>query len=391
MTGTFFKICFLTLFLFACGEEKKTPEEPKVEVSKLSLKAYSFSELNGWQHDKTSSIRHAFLLSCDKIKNIKKEYIADAAIKIPTKDYQKLCQQAETLPPDRFKSFLEQNFVPYLVTYDGNSEGKFTSYYESSLHASRQHSDKYKYPVYGKPHDLIEFNPADFDKSLPSKRLVGKVKDQKLVPYLTRFEINAQPIDAPVILWTDSYIDLYIMQIQGSAVAYLDDNTQVRIGYADNNGLPFKGIGSILLEKKLIKPGQASMIKIKQWLIDNPKVAYQLMDENHRYIFHRLIDAEGPLGAQGVPLTAGRSLAVDRSFIPLGSLLWLETKLPKEGNISKLMIAQDIGSAIKGAVRGDYFWGSGSDEILDLAGSMNAAGRYYILLPKTMEVPDVQP
>ena len=176
------------------------------------------------------------------------------------------------------------------------------------------------------------------------------------------------------------------MQIQGSAVAQMEDGSKIRIGYADNNGRQFKGIGSILLEEKLIKPGQASMGKIKKWLKENPEKAVAPMNKNERYVFHRLINSEGPIGAQGVSLTAGRSLAVDRKYIPLGALLWLETNGPDKEEIHKLVIAQDIGGAIKGGVRGDYFWGSGDDDVLEKAGKMHAKGKYYILLPKDAKV-----
>ncbi len=124
------------------------------------------------------------------------------------------------------------------------------------------------------------------------------------------------------------------------------------------------------------------MGSIKKWLKENPGLALVNMNENQRYIFHRLGNPEGPVGAQGVPLTAGRSLAVDKSYVPLGTLLWLETTRPEGVELNRLVVAQDIGSAIKGGIRGDFFWGSGGDEILELAGKMNARGRYYVLMPK---------
>ena len=135
-----------------------------------------------------------------------------------------------------------------------------------------------------------------------------------------------------------------------------------------------------------MQPGQASMGKIKKWLKENPDKAIEPMNKNKRYVFHRLVNADGPIGAQGVSLTSGRSLAVDRTYIPLGALLWLETTGPDKENINKLVVAQDIGGAIKGAVRGDYFWGSGGDEILEKAGRMHAKGKYYILIPNSTEV-----
>ena len=178
-------------------------------------------------------------------------------------------------------------------------------------------------------------------------------------------------------------VDIFLMQIQGSAVAVLDDGSSVRVKYADNNGHNFVGIGSVLLKKGLLKPGHASMDKIRDWLKQNPDMAKINMAENPRFIFHNISDADGPIGALGVSLTAGRSLAVDNSFVPLGSLLWLETTGPDKEKIEKLVIAQDIGGAIKGVVRGDYFWGHGESALLS-AGKMNSTGKYYILLPKNI-------
>lgn len=385
MTYRLFKILCICLFLFSCGEEEKQPL-PEGETPAVKLEKSSYKDLKGWNKDKLGNAVAAFKKSCSKIINSPAEYLGNAEIKIKTQDYIKLCNKINTVHPKNYRRFFEKNFTPWLVTYNNSPEGKFTSYYESELHASYKKSDKYRFPVYGRPNDLIEVNLRDFDPSLPAKRLVGRIENKKLVPYFTRDEITKQDLDAPVILWADSYVDIYVMQIQGSAVATLEDGSKVRIGYAENNGRDFKGIGSILLEKGLIEPGKASMGNIKKWLKENYDEALIPMNQNHRYVFHRLTNADGPIGAQGVSLTPGRSLAVDKSFVPLGSLLWLETTGPDKELIRKLVVAQDIGGAIKGAVRGDYFWGSGDDSILEKAGKMNAKGKYYILLPKNSEV-----
>lgn len=368
-------------------EIKETEKQPKEELEvKVDLVETTFDDLTNWKNDELGiDISKAFSDSCLKIRGEKGEFLSGSYIKIPTKIYQELCNKFMLSSAD-FKTFIEENFTPYLVTEDGNEFGKFTSYYESRINASFTKSDKYKYPIHGKPKDLIEIRLKDLDETLPNKTYVGRVKNNKIVKYYTRSEIYNQEIDAPVILWADNFIDVYVMQIQGSAVAHLDDGRDVRVGYAENNGHPFKGIGSILLSKGLIQPGQASMGSIKKWLNENGDIAVKNMLENERYIFHRIVEAEGPIGAQGVPLRAGRSMAVDRSYIPLGSLIWLETTGPNKEKIEKLVVAQDIGSAIKGAIRGDYFWGSGNDDILEYAGKMNSPGRYFILIPKGVEI-----
>ena len=375
-------ICFL--FITSCEKQSNDIHISKKPKPDIELIKSNFKNLDGWKKDDVKQARKSFMRSCGKLKFVKREFIYNSEIKIPTKEYQKLCLIAEK--STNFRKFIEHNFQPYLVKYKGSEQGKFTSYYEALLKASYEKTDKYKYPIYGKPNDLVELNISDFDKSLPSKRIVGRVIDNKLIPYHNREHIYNKGIDAPVILWSDSYVDIYVMQIQGSAVAQLENGEELRISYADNNGKDFKGIGSILLNKKLLPPASASMGKIKIWLKENIDSSVTHMNENERYIFHRISHESGPIGAQGVPLVAQRSLAVDNKFIPLGSMLWLETTGPNNKEIKQLVVAQDIGSAIKGGVRGDFFWGSGGDDILELAGKMNSTGKYFILLPKGTKI-----
>ena len=392
-----------TLMLFVSGCEKEqestssiTNELPQISINKtadsiqayrpkINLKAWSFRDLPNWKKDNLLAALEGFKDSCRQILKEKNYYLSNSAIKIPTATYQIACQRlinSGISTEVEFKYYLESNFVPFLITADNSDKGRFTSYYEAAINASPVQTSIYRFPIYGRPSDLIVFNPHDFDPELPSKRLLGRIKDKTLVPYYTREEIEAQKIFAPVILWGDSNIDINIMQIQGSAVATLPDGQKVRVGYADNNGHPFKGIGTILLEKNYLEPGKADMISIKQWLKAHPDLAEKEMRENKRFIFHRISHAEGPIGAHGVALHAGRSLAVDPRYIPLGSLVWLETSGPDKEKIEKLVVAQDIGNAIKGPIRGDYFWGSGDDDILAKAGKMNSEGRYFVLIPQ---------
>ena len=351
----------------------------------VELEKVSFFELKDFEKDDALQAYGAFRKSCDAISLKTGEFIDNSFIKINRNDYMDVCAKSSGINPKNFKDFIKTNFTPYLVTYKGSSQGKFTAYYEAEINVSYTKDAKYKYPIYSKPFDLIEINLRDFDETLPNKRILGRVSDGKMIPYYTRKEIYEKGVDAPIILWADSYVDLYIMQIQGSAVAKLPDGKKLRISFAESNGRKFKGIGSILLSKKLIPASQASMGNIKKWLNENFETAKDNMNENERYIFHKISDTQGPIGALGVDLTAGRSLAVDKTIIPLGAMLWLETTSPNKENLNKLVLAQDIGSAIKGAVRGDYFWGSGGDDVLQEAGKMNSQGQYYILIPNHSE------
>ena len=366
--------------LFACSHEEEKP----YAQAPLKLSKVSFSALDGWNNDDFSQIIPVFAKNCAKIMQNNRTYLSDSAVKVKTSDYQKVCKnfsEKNISTSEKMKKFLEAEFVPYAVFAGNNPIGKFTSYYEATVNASLEKKGRYKYPIYGKPKDLVELNLRDFGADLPSSRLVGYVKDGKFVPYRKRAEIENNGVDAPVLMWADDPVDIHFMQIQGSAIAKMDDGSELRIGYADNNGHKFKGIGSIMLEKKILKAGEVSMENIRKWLKTHPTEAKKLMQENDRFIFQRLSDSDGPLGALGVPLTAGRSMAIDNSLLPLGTVFWLDTVSPDRVPLKKVMFAQDIGAAIKGAVRGDYFWGHG-DEALHHAGRMNSAGKYYLLLPK---------
>ena len=375
----------MLLFLTACPQKDKQKDAEPKNLPQTVLQEVSFDRLEGWKDDNLSEILPNLQKNCERIGKIKHEWLGASQIKINTAAYQQICDILKDTPfsdENEIHDFIEQNFTPFAISDNGNYEGKFTAYYESKINTSFNKHDEYQYPIYGKPEDLIEINLKDFDAALPAKRLVGRIEKQKMIPYYDREIIEVEGINAPILMWADNAVDIHIMQIQGSAVAYMDDGQKVRVGFSDSNGLPFRGIGSILLENKVLPPENINMLAIKKWLNENPQEADFYMRQNRRYIFHKIVEESGPVGAFGVPLQGGRSIAVDRDIIPLGSLLWLETHAPDFSPLNKLVIAQDVGSAIKGIVRGDYFWGSGGDEVLDMAGRMNSVGRYYILLPK---------
>lgn len=375
-------LCGAALFLYGCSGEEKVPSE---KAGDIVLTKTDYTELSGWKEEKFDEVIPVFRKNCEALqKKNGAEYIYNAALKIKTADYLRICRRfAEKKIKNgrEMKAFIEGEFVPYAVSDSLNSEGKFTSYYEAVIHASFTKSGKYRYPVYGRPDDLIEINLKDFDEALPDARLVGRVEGKKFIPYYKRREIESSGIKAPVLMWGDDPVDIHFMQIQGSAIAVMDDGREIRIGFADSNGRKFKGIGGILLEKGVIKQGESSMPEIRKWLRKHPQKAAEYMAENERFIFQRQVDADGPVGAMGVSLTAGRSLAVDNRFIPLGAMMWLDTYTPDSEKLQKIVFAQDIGSAIKGIVRGDYFWGHGEEALME-AGRMNSRGRYFILAPK---------
>ena len=199
---------------------------------------------------------------------------------------------------------------------------------------------------------------------------------------MTRRELETgkTKIPADIIAWVKEPVDLFILQIQGSGILRLPDGSKIGIGYDGNNGHSFTGIGTVMAKKGLLKKGAYTMSEIRDWLIAHPERAREMMHENKRYIFFKKLDKPGAVGASGVPLTAGRSLAVDPAYIPSGSFLWLQAD--HHGmSLNRLMTAQDTGSAIKGVVRGDLFWGTGENALKE-AGRMRSQGTYYLLLPK---------
>jgi membrane-bound lytic murein transglycosylase A len=184
---------------------------------------------------------------------------------------------------------------------------------------------------------------------------------------------------ATPLLWLDDAVDAHILQIQGSGRVIFEDGSVQRVGFAGSNGRNFVGLGKILAAHGKL-PEKSTMPAIRAWLKAHPGEAPALMAENPRYVFFRLVPGDGPVGALNVVLTPGRSLAIDPHFLPLGAPVWLDTVDPDGTRLQKLMVAQDIGKAIEGAVRGDIYWGTG-DAAFDKAGRMNSRGSYYLLLP----------
>jgi membrane-bound lytic murein transglycosylase A len=245
-------------------------------------------------------------------------------------------------------------------------------------------------PLYGRPGDLIDVDLGSFDADLKGHRIAGRVEGQRLMPYYTRAQIDAGALAGRglELFWVEDPIRSFFMQIQGSGQIDLPDGSRMRVGYAAQNGRPYRAIGRDLVAMGAIARDDVSLQSIRAWLVAHPDQARGVMEKNPSFVFFRalpdLAAAPGPLGAMGVPLTPERSLAVDRRFLPLGVPLWLSTTAPwpsGEGPLQRLVIAQDTGGAIRGPVRGDVFWGSG-DAAEAVAGRMQSKGGYWILLPR---------
>jgi membrane-bound lytic murein transglycosylase A len=242
-------------------------------------------------------------------------------------------------------------------------------------------------PLYRKPDDLVMVDLGEFRENLKGERIAGRVIDGRLRPYEDRTRIEGGALKGRDLemVWVDDPVDAFFLHIQGSGRITLEDGSVMRVGYAGQNGHPYIAVGRELIARGVLTKENVSMQSIREWLHANPGEASGLMNKNPSFVFFRPLDGEGPLGAQGVALTPGRSLAVDRSFVPYGLPVWLDAQDPLDGaaRVRRLMVAQDTGGAIRGPVRGDVFWGHGADAELR-AGRMKSPGRYYLLIPRTV-------
>ena len=379
----------VAIFLYGCAGGPVTTGQ---KSGPLRLTAGSFSDLPHWNQEDFKDLAQAYNRSCNRILKKDSQKLFGVNEKFGrAQEWQISCRKFKKINSNNAKSvrqFFEQNFIPHKVTAGPNAEGLFTGYYEASLKGSRTRKGPYQYPLRARPDDLVMVQLGDFREELKGQRIAGRVKGGRLKPYETHAEILAGELPKAqdkALLWVDSPIDAFFIQIQGSGVVALDDGSVVRVGYAGQNGHPYYAVGRELVKRGALRKDEVSLQSIRQWMLDHPDQAQDLMTTNKSYVFFREVEGKGPEGGEGVVLTAMRSLAIDRSIIPYGMPVWLnaENPNPDAKAINRLMVTQDTGGAIRGAVRGDFFWGYGS-AAENLAGKMKSKGRYWFLLPKTI-------
>ncbi len=348
---------------------------PAVSVPAAApLQAARWQDLPGWPGDAPAAALAAFRESCK------------ASARKP--GWRKPCEQALALGSDDAgaQRFFESHFRPYgVVDPDGSREGRITGYYEPLLEGSRTRSGAFAHAIYGVPDDLLRIEFGDLFPELRHLRLRGRLDGNRVVPYYSRAELarRERELESSALLWVADPVELFFLQIQGSGRLRLPDGSLVRVGYADQNGHPYRSIGRLLVERGELSVEQASMEGIKQWARAHPERLPGLLEGNPSFVFFRERGAGegGPIGAQGVALTPERSLAVDARVITLGAPVFLSTTWPGTGEpLRRLMVAQDTGGAIRGPVRADFFWGFGA-QAGARAGSMRQAGRMWVLLP----------
>ena len=354
---------------------------PKPPAPASALRATGWDAVANWREDNPQLAWSAFIGSCGALKN--------------QPAWQSVCSVATALQEparEMVVRFFETNFTPYqVINADGTDSGLVTGYYEPLLNGSRKRSARYHVPVYGVPDDMLVIDLGEVYPELKNMRLRGRVDGRRVVPYYNRAQIDSgtAPVTGKEIVWVEDSIELFFMQVQGSGRVKLDGKETIMLGYADQNGYPYRSIGRLLVERGDLPLEKASMQGIKAWAKQNPDKLQELLNYNASYVFFRELprDLPGPLGALGIPLTARRSIAVDARYIPLGAPVFLATTMPNSRQpLNRLMIAQDTGGAIRGAVRADFFWGFG-EEAATLAGRMRQSGKMWVMLPNGYPLP----
>jgi membrane-bound lytic murein transglycosylase A len=358
-----------------CPACPQCPAPPGERPPVPTLAPVGFAALPGWGADDAAAALAAFRTSCRSLRE--------------RDPWRAVCRLAEALDrPDAAaaREFFERHFVPYRVANaDGGETGLVTGYYEPVLRGSRERRPPFVHPLYAPPDDLLVIDLAAVAPETKHLRLRGRIDGRRVVPYWSRAEIEhgAAPVQGKEIVFVDDPLEAFFLQVQGSGRVRLPGGEELRVGYADQNGHPYQSIGRHLVEEGELPLAQASMQGIQAWARANPARLPELLNRNPSYVFFRELapSPDGPIGAQGVPLAAGRSIAIDPRFIPLGAPVYLATTYPNSSApLERLVVAQDTGGAIRGAVRADFFWGTGP-EAGRLAGRMRQPGRLWVLLP----------
>lgn len=367
---------------------------PTPAPEQLTLKEASFDRLPGWAHDAQGQAVIALQRSCAQtLKRNPGDEFGVGGFAGTVGPWQDICgdlNEAVPMNDKQARAFFESHFTPYEMLGANGADGLFTGYYEPTLHGSHRKHDRFIIPIYSRPNDLVNINLGAFKPDLAGEHIVGRVdKDNNVVPYYDRAQIDDGALKGKhdEIVYVDSAVDAFYLHIQGSGRIVMDDGSIVRVGYAAQNGQPYTAIGKVLVQRGALTKDNVSMQSIRAWLEAHPKEAADVMDIDRSYVFFRKLKGDGgpfdgPIGGEGVSLEPGRSLAVDKKMVPYGVPIWLDAQDPDGGaNIQRLMLAQDTGGAIVGAVRGDFFWGSG-EEAAHKAGLMKSKGHAWVLLPK---------
>ena len=381
-----------------------------LEISGGQYAPVGWVDIPGWSEDDHLLAYKAFRASCRPISAQHALPADPKALGISLRDP---CRAAKTLDLSdgvKARAFFEEHFLPLRISRLGEDSGFVTGYYEPVIDGSRTQTDVYTVPIYRRPSNLFVRGFKQSNIGLPNKgQVFRKIGRRKLVPYYDRAEIEDGAIAGRglEICWLKNQTDLLFTQIQGSARVRIEDGSTIRINYDAHNGYPYTAVGRILIDRGIVPKDQMSMQRIREWMDQNPDGAKELRRQNRAYVFFRevqLSDTDEAVGAQGVPLTPGRSIAVDKALHVYGTPFFIEGELPIESEQSKtpfrrLMVAQDTGSAIVGPARADIYFGAGADAGR-VSGRLRNNARFVMLVPKSLDpvargrrmpLPDVRP
>ncbi|MGE5169831.1 MAG: murein transglycosylase A [Rudaea sp.] len=386
-----------TLALAALAGCQIVPAPPTVPPPVHAVyTATTFGALPGWSDDRPQEAWPAFRVGCAAL-------VARAASRSP---WAAPCAAAEDVDEQdggAVRRYFEANFTPYHVTAsDGTRSGLVTGYYEPLLSGSRTRSAQFAAPLYAPPDDLLQVELSELYPALKGQRVRGRLDGRRVVPYWVRADIEAGKADlaGKALVYVSDPVDAFFLQIQGSGRVELAEGGVMRVGYADQNGQPFRSVARLLIDRGELSVGEASMQGIREWGRRHPEALPALLDENPSYVFFREVPPpppgsleariDGPIGSLGVPLLGERTIAVDPRSIPLGAPVFIATTEPlSDAPLRRLVMAQDTGGAIRGPVRADFFWGFGA-EAGEEAGRMRQQGEMWILWPNGAPSPAQQ-
>jgi peptidoglycan lytic transglycosylase A len=374
--------------------KQPTAQRMKTDVS---LKPLPFSQVPGWEEDDHAAAFKTFLRSCDRALAAARERTSFDKLPPAPAGLVAACTAANRMsgPVTKAaaKGFFEQNFTPNALTHKGPT-GLLTGYYEPVMKGSRTPQGEYQTPILKRPPDLVTLVDETARATAGNSLTHGRKTEKGVEPYATRAAIEQGALEGKqleLVYFADP-VDVFFLHIQGSGRVKLTDGTSIRVHYDGKNGHPYSSIGRYLIEKGLLAADKVSMGALKNWLRADPERGKQVMWQNASYVFFRELkgaDAKGPMGAMQVQLTPGRSLAVDPSYHTLGLPIFVSAEgmghVSKSTGLRRLMIAQDVGSAIKGPERGDIYFGSG-DAAGKLAGVTKHPTKFTVLVPNDMPV-----
>jgi membrane-bound lytic murein transglycosylase A len=369
-------------------------ERDPLTIPDTQLEPLSWTALDGWATDDHVASFSAFLKSCTPFLKSKEPHEGRP---IHTALWQ-VCRRAAPLRPAdaaEAQAFFEENFRPVSIARIGESKGLLTGYFEPVVEGSRFPSPEFHTPLYRRPPDLLVAGRPAGKADVPNRGTINRRNAQnELVPYYDRAAIENGALDGQhlEICWLRDPFEALSIQIQGSARVRLEDGTMLRVNYDSHNGHPYAAVGRILIEQYGIPPEQMSMERIRQWMLANPELAPKVRQANASFVFFRitgLSDQGEAVGAQGVPLSPGRSIAVDKLHV-YGTPFFIQADLPIDSDkattkFRRLMIAQDTGSAINGPARADLYWGAG-DTAGRIAGRIRQQGQFVMLLPRELDL-----